>query len=143
MIKTNDEQYTWTPTSLLEIELQEPDDFLKIKETLTRIGIASKKEDTLFQSVHILHKRGKYYLTHFKEMFSLDGRQSDISFEDISRRNTIAALMEQWGLCQVVKNEEYMTLKAPISSIKIISHRDKNLWNLVSKYSMRSDRVAK
>jgi Bacteriophage translational regulator len=134
--------YNWTPESLLSIVLSDPDDFLKIKETLTRIGIASKRENTLFQSCHILHKRGKYYCVHFKELFQLDGRPSNISQEDISRRNTIAGLLEQWGLCKVqpVDAAEYKNLQIPLSAIKVVSYRDKKIWNLQSKYAMRCDR---
>lgn len=136
------ELYNWTTASLLEIELTNPDDFLKVKETLTRIGVASKKDNTLFQSCHILHKRGNYYCVHFKELFQLDGRTSDISVEDISRRNTIADLLEQWGLCKVVPSnkEEYKTMRSSINTIKIVSYRDKSNWLLQSKYSMRSER---
>ena len=140
MTKTTNDLYSWGVESLLEIELAEPDDFLKIKETLTRIGVASTKDNILYQSCHILHKRGKYYCTHFKELFVLDGKLSDISPEDIARRNTIASMLEQWGLCLVVSSDEYVTLRAPVGSIKIISHRDKVLWQLQSKYSMRADR---
>lgn len=134
--------YNWSPTSLLSIVLSDPDDFLKIKETLTRIGIASKRENTLYQSCHILHKRGKYYCVHFKELFQLDGRPSNISREDISRRNTIASLLEQWGLCKVEPSDidEFREMQIPLSAIKVVSYRDKKLWNIQSKYSMRCDR---
>lgn len=135
--------YPWTPASLLEVTIPNPDSFLLIKETLTRIGVASKRDDTLFQSCHLLHKRGKYFIVSFKELFSLDGRNSDISHEDISRRNTIASLLEQWGLCTVINNEEYHDMRVPVSSIKVISHKEKSSWNLVAKYKMLSDRVAK
>ena len=129
----------------MEIELTDPDDFLKIKETLTRIGVASKRDNTLFQSCHILHKRGRYYCVHFKELFQLDGRTSDISHEDISRRNTIASLLQQWGLCKVIPKdvEEYEALHVPLSVIKVVAYRDKSNWALVSKYSMRSERKPK
>lgn len=137
--------YNWTPESLLGIELSNPDDFLKIKETLTRIGVSSKRENTLYQSCHILHKRGQYYIVHFKELFQLDGRPSDISHEDISRRNTIASLLQQWGLCKlkVSNTEEFEQLKLPISAVKVVSYRDKKDWNLQSKYAMRCDRKPK
>lgn len=136
--------YNWDVSSLLEIELNNPDDFLKIKETLTRIGIASKRENILYQSCHILHKRGRYYCVHFKELFRIDGRTSDISVEDISRRNTIALLLEQWGLCKVVgKNDAFQKTTVPMSTIKIVSHKDKGIWTLQSKYSMRSERKPK
>jgi hypothetical protein len=144
MITTNTiDLYPWTSESLLEIELSTPDDFLKIKETLTRIGVASKRDDTLYQTCHILHKRGKYYCAMFKELFQLDGRPSDISHEDISRRNTIAALLEQWGLCKVVSSDEYIDMRVPLSSIKVVAYRDKKNWNLQSKYAMRSERKPK
>jgi len=140
MIDNDKNYYNWSIESILEIELKEPDDFLKIKETLTRMGIASKRDNTLYQTAHILHKRGRYYLVHFKELFALDGRPSDLSHDDVSRRNLIASLLEQWTLCKVTKTEEYAILKAPISAIKIVPFREKREWNLVQKYSMRSDR---
>lgn len=140
---TTTNEYAWNNTALLEIDLDEPDSFLKIKETLTRIGVESKRDSTLYQSCHILHKRGRYYIVHFKELFQLDGRTSDISHEDISRRNSIAALLEQWGLCKVKPNDEYFSLRSSINSIKVLSHKDKSSWTLVSKYSMRSDRTPK
>jgi hypothetical protein len=134
--------YNWSADSLLQIELANPDDFLKIKETLTRIGVASKKDNTLFQTCHILHKRGKYYCVMFKELFQLDGRTSDISHEDIARRNTIAALLEQWGLCKVLPSdvEEYKMTRVAVATIKIVSFKEKREWTLLSKYSMRSER---
>lgn len=141
MFLENDSNYKWTPASLLELTIKEPDDFLKIKETLTRMGIASKRDNTLYQTVHILHKRGHYYAVMFKELFMLDGRKSDISVEDISRRNTIASLLEQWGLCTIVPTEEYEEFRLPLSSVKIVSYKDKHNWNLVAKYSMRSERI--
>ena len=137
--------YNWTTDSLLEITLNQPDDFLKIKETLTRIGVASKRDNTLFQSCHILHKRGRYYCVHFKELFKLDGRPSDITEEDIARRNTIAMLLQQWGLCVInSKNQQELdTLRVPLTVIKVVSYREKADWELVSKYSMRSERKPK
>ena len=137
---TTNELYPWGANSLLEIELTEPDDFLLIKETLTRIGVASKKDNSLYQTCHILHKRGKYYCAMFKELFQLDGRDSDITFDDVARRNTIANMLEQWGLCKVVRTDEYDTLRVPPNTLKIISHREKKEWNLRSKYEMRSER---
>ncbi len=133
--------YNWRSESLLQIELNDPDQFLLIKETLTRIGVASKKDNTLFQSCHLLHKRGMYYVCHFKELFKLDGREADISIDDIGRRNSIAALLEQWGLCKVVPNSDYTELRAIPSTIKVISHKEKKEWSLVPKYLMRSERV--
>jgi hypothetical protein len=121
--------------SLIEVGLNEQEDFLKIKETLTRIGVASRKDNTLYQSCHILHKQGKYYIVHFKELFMLDGKPSNFSEEDRGRRNTIAKLLEQWGLLKVV-NEQMMEDQAPISQIKIIPHKEKDNWNLVAKYNI-------
>ena len=126
----------WTPSNMLEVILNEPDDFLKIKETLTRIGVASKKEhNTLFQSCHILHKQGRYFIVHFKELFMLDGKPSNFSEDDIGRRNTIATLLSDWGLLTIV-DELQAEIKTSLRQIKIISHRDKNEWNLESKYSI-------
>ena len=122
--------------SLVEVNLLEQEDFLKIKETLTRIGVASKKDNTLFQSCHILHKQGKYYIVHFKELFMLDGKPSNFSDDDIARRNTIASLLEQWGLLKVVNAEGIKEQMAPISQIKILSHKEKDDWQLVAKYNI-------
>jgi len=122
--------------SLVEVSLLEQEDFLKIKETLTRIGVASKKDNTLYQSCHILHKQGKYYIVHFKELSMLDGKPSNFSEDDMSRRNTIATLLEQWGLLKVVRPEYIAELMAPISQIKIISHKEKDDWELVAKYNI-------
>ena len=126
----------WQPSDMLEVLLNEPDDFLKVKETLTSIGVASKKEhNTLYQSCHILHKQGRYFIVHFKELFMLDGKPSNYSQEDVSRRNTIATLLSDWGLVTIV-NEKVAEEKATLRQIKIISHRDKSNWNLESKYSI-------
>jgi hypothetical protein len=125
---------TFDVGSLLEITLKNEDDFLKIKETLTRIGVSSKKENKLYQSCHILHKRGKYYIVHFKELFSLDGLPSDINETDIGRRNTIAKLLEEWGLLAVVDKDKLNSLLTPINQIKIIPHKEKNQWELCPKY---------
>jgi len=126
----------WTPDDMLEVLLSEPDDFLKIKETLTRIGISSKRDqNTLFQSCHILHKQGRYFIVHFKELFMLDGKPSNFTEQDLARRNTIATLLSDWGLVDIVDKEtDY--IKTSLRNIKIISHRDKNMWNLESKYSI-------
>ncbi len=130
------ELVSWTPADMLEISLDEPDDFLKIKETLTRIGISSKKEhNTLYQSCHILHKQGRYFIVHFKELFMLDGKPSNFTLDDVARRNSITTLLSDWGLLTIVdlsKAEEKTTLR----HIKIISHRDKREWQLESKYSI-------
>lgn len=128
--------------SLLEVKIECSEDFLKVKETLTRIGIASKKENKLFQSCHILHKRGKYYIVHFKELFLLDGKQSDFSEEDRGRRNTIANLLEEWNLISIVEKQKHLEPVASLSHIKIITHKEKSKWELCSKYTVgkrRSD----
>lgn len=127
------------PDDLLEVTLKESDDFLKVRETLTRIGISSKKEKKLWQSCHILHKRGKYYITHFKELFKLDGKPSNIDESDIGRRNTIVGLLEQWNLVTVVNKQQIVEPKAPLSQIKIIPFREKNEWKLTTKYSIGSN----
>lgn len=121
--------------NLLEIDILDNQNFLKIKETLTRIGIASKKDNTLYQSCHILHKRGKYYITHFKEMFALDGRETTITEDDIQRRNTIAALLEQWNLCKV-RDKDFDAKKINMSQVKVIPHKERDQWKLQSKYSI-------
>ncbi len=132
----NEYKIEWTPESMLEVSLSEPDDFLKIKETLTRIGVASKRDaQTLFQSCHILHKQGRYFIVHFKELFMLDGKPSNFTEDDLARRNTIATLLSDWGLLDVV-NEDQATERVSLRNIKIISHRDKNDWNLEAKYSI-------
>jgi len=118
----------------VEVTLREKDDFLKIRETLTRIGVSSKKENKLFQSCHILHKRGRYAIMHFKELFILDGLSSDISDDDIARRNTIVNLLNEWNLCDIVDESETEDLVASLAQIKIISHRDKDDWELIPKY---------
>jgi len=122
---------------LVELTLQEQDDFLKVRETLTRIGVASKKDKTLFQSCHILHKRGQYYIVHFKELFALDGKPTDITENDLSRRNAIANLLEDWGLIKLVNKTQTET-PPPIflSQVKIISHKEKAEWQLVPKYNI-------
>jgi len=122
--------------TLLEVTLSEEEDFLKIKETLTRIGVASRKEKKLYQSCHILHKRGKYYITHFKELFLLDGKPSEFSEEDKARRNAIANLLEEWGLVKIVDREKYQDPRAPLSQIKVLPHREKAEWILESKYTV-------
>jgi len=124
---------------LVEVTLTEADDFLKVRETLTRIGVASKKDKTLFQSCHILHKQGKYYIVHFKELFALDGKPTDLTENDLSRRNAIAKLLQDWGLIKVVVASQIET-PTPIfiSQVKIISHKEKNEWQLVPKYNIGS-----
>lgn len=122
--------------SLLEVKIAEQEDFLKIKETLTRIGVASRKEKKLYQSCHILHKQSKYYIVHFKELFALDGKPSNFSEEDKGRRNTIAKLLEDWGLIKVVDEKSIENPRTPMSQIKILTHKEKNDWELVAKYNI-------
>tara|TARA_Y100000114_G_C11660892_1_gene278972 strand:+ start:308 stop:703 length:396 start_codon:yes stop_codon:yes gene_type:complete len=122
--------------NLVEIELPNEESFLKIKETLTRIGIASKKDQKLYQSCHILHKQGKYYIVHFKELFMLDGKQTNFDVEDQGRRNTIVNLLQQWELIKVVDKAKIETPSAPLSQIKILPYKDKDAWELVAKYSI-------
>jgi len=126
--------------TFLEVKLKREEDFLKVKETLTRIGIASRKEKKLYQSCHILHKRGKYYIVHFKELFLLDGKQSDFSDEDRGRRNAIALLLEEWGLISVVDSDKYQEPRAKISSIRILPFKEKGEWELESKYTIGKKR---
>jgi hypothetical protein len=127
-------------SKFIEVALTEQDDFLKVRETLTRIGVSSRKEKILYQSCHILHKQGRYYLVHFKEMFALDGKPSNISENDIQRRNAIAKLLEEWGLVEILNSQLMINNIAPIQQIKIISHKEKDQWELVSKYSMGKKR---
>ena len=127
--------YDWSPESMLEVNLPEPDNFLNVRETLTRIGISSRTENKLFQSCHILHKQGKYFIVHFKELFALDGKESNIANNDIERRNTIAVLLQDWELLNIVKPEQAEP-KASLSQIKVLSHKDKSSWELVPKYNI-------
>ena len=124
----------WKPEQMLEVGLKEPDDFLKVRETLSRIGVASRKEKTLFQSCHILHKQGKYYIVHFKELLAFDGKDTNLSENDIARRNTIANLLSDWGLVNVVSKSDVES--APLSQIKVISFKEKNEWKLETKYNI-------
>jgi len=125
----------WTVEDMLEVKFNQKDDFLKIAETLTRVGIASKHEKTLFQSCHILHKQSKYYIVSFKELFALDGRPTNLSENDIARRNTIAVLLQQWGLLDIVDKEK-SKLVVPVSQIKIIPYKEKSEWNIITKYNI-------
>ena len=127
------EEYNWTQEQMLEIGLKEPDDFLKVRETLSRIGVASRKERKLYQSCHILHKQGRYFIVHFKELFALDGKETNLSENDISRRNTIAKLLSDWGLVEIMGEAEPV---APLSQIKILSYREKDEWTLETKYNI-------
>ena len=126
--------------SLVEVTLPNEEDFLKIKETLTRIGVASKKDKKLYQSCHILHKQGRYYIVHFKELFALDGKQADITDNDIQRRNTIAKLLSDWGLVKII-NTDAVADQAPLSQIKVISFKDKHEWDLQAKYNIGKKKV--
>lgn len=121
---------------MVEVTLNAKDDFLKVRETLTRIGVASKKEKLLYQSCHILHKQGKYYIVHFKELFALDGKPTDITENDLARRNTIADLLEDWGLLKIVNPKKIEDLQVSLSQIKIIGYREKDDWQLVPKYNI-------
>ena len=125
----------WNPSNMLEVTLNEPDDFLKIRETLTRIGVASRKDNKLYQSCHILHKQGRYFIVHFKELFLLDGKKSNLEENDVGRRNTIATLMSDWGLL-TIENKEQLQPIAPLRQIKIISFKDKDQWELCPKYNI-------
>ena len=121
---------------MIECQLDKPDDFLKIRETLTRIGVASRKDKTLYQSCHILHKQGRYYIVHFKELFALDGKPSNLSENDIQIRNAIAKLLEEWGLLKIINPDRIGNNVAPLHQIKIISFKEKDEWNLVAKYNI-------
>ena len=124
----------WTPGSMLEVSLNEPDDFLKVRETLTRIGVASRHDNKLFQSCHILHKQGRYFIVHFKELFLLDGKPSNLLENDIQRRNTIATLLSDWGLVEFSQKEALQ--KAPLRQIKVVSYKEKTKWELCPKYNI-------
>ena len=131
----SEDTISWSSADMLEVTIKQPDDFLKVRETLTRIGVASRKDKTLFQSCHILHKQGKYYITHFKELFALDGKNSTLTENDIQRRNTIALLLQDWNLIEVV-NTSLVENKAPLSQIKVLPFKEKSEWNMVAKYNI-------
>ena len=133
------EEVNWTQEHMLEVGLKEPDDFLKVRETLSRIGVASRKERKLYQSCHILHKQGKYYIVHFKELFALDGKQTNLSENDIARRNTISNLLKDWGLISIMGDTSNV---APLSQIKVLSFREKNEWTLETKYNIGKKKEA-
>jgi hypothetical protein len=135
MTNISEAKVDWTPSMMIEISLSEPDDFLKIRETLTRIGVASRKEKKLYQSAHILHKQGRYYITHFKELFALDGKYANLTVNDIQRRNRIIKLLSDWGLISVLNPEEVTDI-APLNQIKVLSYKEKNEWILEQKYSI-------
>ena len=128
-------EYNWTPDKMIEVLLSEPDDFLKVRETLTRIGVASRKEKKLYQSCHILHKQGKYYIVHFKELFALDGKKANLSVNDVQRRNRIVQLLSDWGLVGVLFSDSIKDI-APLNQIKVISYKDKGDWMLETKYNI-------
>ena len=128
-------ELNWSPEDMLEVTLNEPDDFLKVRETLSRIGVASRKERKLYQSCHLLHKKGKYYVVHFKELFALDGKKANLSVNDIQRRNRIVALLSDWGLVGVLKSDSINDI-APLNQIKVISYKDKGDWMLETKYNI-------
>jgi hypothetical protein len=129
------ESVKWSIQDMLEVTIKQPDDFLKVRETLTRIGVASRKDKTLFQSCHILHKQGKYYIVHFKELFALDGKLATLSENDIQRRNTIAILLQDWALIDIVQKEKAEN-KAPLSQIKVLPFKEKKEWTLSAKYNI-------
>ena len=127
----------WSPEQMVEVVLGEPDDFLKVRETLTRIGVASRKEKKIYQSCHILHKQGRYYLVHFKELFALDGKHANLTLNDIQRRNRIAQLLADWGLVEIVDVEKIQQI-APLNQIKVLAYKDKQDWILETKYNIGS-----
>ena len=127
------DEVNWTQDQMLEIGLKEPDDFLKVRETLSRIGVASRKEKKLYQSCHILHKQGRYYIVHFKELFALDGKKTNLSENDVARRNTITVLLRDWGLVEILGEPSPV---APLSQIKVLSYREKSEWTLETKYNI-------
>ena len=132
---TQEPQVNWSPDMMVEVLLNEPDDFLKVRETLTRIGVASRKEKKLYQSCHILHKQGRYYLVHFKELFALDGKRANLTPNDVQRRNRITKLLSDWGLISIVREESVADI-APLNQIKVLSYKDKGDWILEQKYNI-------
>jgi hypothetical protein len=137
---SDDQEYNWSPDQMIEVTLKEPDDFLKVRETLTRIGVASRKEKKIYQSCHILHKQGKYYIVHFKELFALDGKRANLFVNDVQRRNRISQLLSDWGLVNVVSASSIEDC-APLSQIKVLSYKDKSEWTLESKYNIGKKKV--
>ncbi len=137
MVKMGETEVQWKQTDMVEVVLGEPDDFLKVRETLTRIGVASRKERKIYQSCHILHKQGKYYIVHFKELFALDGKKANISLNDVQRRNRIVQLLVDWGLVSIsTESKEKITDLAPLNQIKVLSFKEKGEWTLESKYNI-------
>jgi len=135
MTTTVEPTVQWTQDQMLEVVLNEPDDFLKVRETLTRIGVASRKEKKLYQSCHILHKQGKYFIVHFKELFALDGKHANLTINDVQRRNRITRLLADWGLISIVKEEDCIDI-APLNQIKVLAFKEKQEWTLESKYNI-------
>jgi hypothetical protein len=135
MNQTAEPQVDWSQDQMVEIRLNEPDDFLKVRETLTRIGVASRKEKKLYQSCHILHKQGKYFIVHFKELFALDGKYANLTINDVQRRNRITKLLADWGLITIVKEDSTSDI-APLNQIKVLSYKDKQEWILEQKYNI-------
>ncbi len=135
-----EQEVKWTPDQMVEVSLSEPDDFLKVRETLTRIGVASRKEKKLYQSCHILHKQGRYYIVHFKELFALDGKSANLSVNDVQRRNRIIQLLSDWGLVSINNTDDVVDV-APLSQIKVLSYKDKSGWTLESKYNIGKKKV--
>ena len=133
--QTIEPQVNWSPNMMVEVTLNEPDDFLKVRETLTRVGVASRKEKKLYQSCHILHKQGRYYIVHFKELFALDGKHANLTVNDVQRRNRIAHLLSDWGLITVVNDESILDI-APLNQIKVLAYKDKSDWVLEQKYNI-------
>ena len=128
-------QVSWSQNNMVEVSLNEPDDFLKVRETLTRIGVASRKEKKLYQSCHILHKQGRYYIVHFKELFALDGKHANLTINDVQRRNRIAQLLSDWGLISIVSDTEVVDI-APLNQIKVLAFKEKQEWTIESKYNI-------
>ena len=137
MSVVRESEVRWSPEQMVEVILSEPDDFLKVRETLTRIGVASRKEKKIYQSCHILHKQGRYYLVHFKELFALDGKHANLTLNDVQRRNRIAQLLADWGLVEIVDAEKIQEI-APLNQIKVLAYKDKQDWILETKYNIGS-----
>lgn len=140
MTTATDIEVTWEPSDMVEVTLSEPDDFLKVRETLTRIGVASRKEKKLYQSCHILHKQGRYYIVHFKELFALDGKRANLTLNDVQRRNRITQLLVDWELITVVKPETIEDV-SPLNQIKVIAYKEKSEWTLEAKYNIGKKKV--
>ena len=135
MSVVNEPEVVWAPDQMVQITLNEPDDFLKVRETLTRIGVASRKEKKLYQSCHILHKQGKYYIVHFKELFALDGKKANLTVNDVQRRNRIVQLLADWGLISITDVEKIVNI-APLNQIKVLAYKEKDDWDLETKYNI-------